>query len=315
MDPRVLSTRSFDGRPFVRLARGDTTLTHFFTGRRAKVHPLKDTTTFADLVSLRNRATVDSRHGVGDVEVEDLGLDVEHVGAIRRERRARPPSKIPQHVVSVEVDGTSVRVLSGHGNLDVYMEATSDNMDLLYKRIRSELAELDAVAAAAGPLAAEPSGDMQVPPAPSTPSTSSCGRGLFEEDESPVKTSMALTVADGVQDSREFVTAACAIAQRADPSPVGSSEGDIADDDHDVDQLWAPVRPRQSMVQIGVSVERGLTWNEARKAWLLRYKDSDGVKHQKRFRAGQDAMEASSQDAKRRAQVWLAEYKERGTTS
>ena len=56
--------------------------------------------------------------------------------------------------------------------------------------------------------------------------------------------------------------------------------------------------------------DRGCTWVEKRAAWVLRYKDKDGVKRQKKFKADDGSSDSSKAEARASAMYWLAEFKE-----
>ena len=143
----VLHTEEVAERFFVRRSKSDSTLTRFLTGKRAKVHPLKDSSLFSELVLLRNEAGAQLEPLVMGLseEVDDLGLDlVEDDG----HRRKRGYSKLPSRIVTISLGGSAVAVLSGYGNLDVYMEATNENMAILHRAVSTELGSAKPVSTA-----------------------------------------------------------------------------------------------------------------------------------------------------------------------
>ena len=53
---------------------------------------------------------------------------------------------------------------------------------------------------------------------------------------------------------------------------------------------------------------KGMTWVEARRVWVVRYKIAEGEKKQKRFAAAGDGDEdAAKEDARASALSWIAE--------
>ena len=268
LGPLVLTTREVEGRVFVRLSKCDSTLTRFLTGKRAKLNPLAGLPTFKDLALLRNIASAMPKPVVSTELIDDLGLD-DDPGLDRRERRRSPYSKLPERIVEICVGDRAIAVLSGYGNLDVFMEATSENMSMLHSTVSTELAAAAAAAEGAA-AAAEGAGATPAKAADSSESTA------------PTLES----------DSPESASGSPA-APRTPPPGNGSLNLDVD----------TPMR------QAAPSAVRAdglaLTWIENRNAWVLRYRDENGMRRQKRFRASE-----CGADVQTAARSWLAEYKE-----
>ena len=259
-EPEILSTREVDGRQFVRLSRSDSTLTRFLVGRRAGLHPLKDSSLFQELVAMRNSVSKtscdeepveDSKDHIDD----DLGLD----SVPEKQKSDVGYSKIPIHTVQIVLENKHVNVLSGFGLRDVCMEATSGNMDMLYRMVSTELQKAKPVStesAVTEPESALPQPASDSSEAPRTPSHSRFILGM--DVETPSKQLHSL--------------------MESDEPEVCSSRA------------------------------RGCTWIANRRAWVVRYKDEDGVKRQKRFHAQDHTSDSSRLDAEEVALSWLAEH-------
>ena len=230
-----------ENRPFVRLSKLDSTITRFFTGKWAKSYPMKNSSTFRDLVTLRNRTSMEPDMEPGGGRLDDLGLDEE-----MPRKRSTPNARVPIRIVEISIDGVAVSVLSGCGHLDLRMELTTENMSMLYRKVSTELK--------AGP---EQKQSKKTPDESGALETETPGGdGPDQDDSSPE------------QDSSE-------ISQTV-PEPSGC---------------------------------KGITWIEKRKAWVLRYDDSIGQRHQKRFRAIDPSLDSSKQHAHEKALAWLVAYR------
>ena len=263
-EPGVLCPKKVAGRSFVRLSKSDSTLTHFLTGLRAKLHPLRDSSLFRELVVLRNSASAPPEPLGQSDEVDDLGLDQDEDKKASH-RRKSGCSKLPERILNISFGGSTFSVLSGHGHLDLYIEATTENMGMLHRFVSSELTTAKSVStesAVSEPMSALPEEASDSVQAPRTPSHSSSSLD-----------------SEGKADKRQLCCET--------PTKVGHDE-----------------------VGTDCTRARGCTWIEKRKAWVLRYKDESGVRHQKRFRAADYTSDSSKSEAQANALFWLAEHQE-----
>ena len=243
--PALLPTVEFGGRSFVRLFRGNHTLMRFLTGKRAKLSPMKDSSVFERLASLRNDASRSSTASADSAAVDGLGLDDEvstRLSERTLRRKVRRESLVPTSIVEIHVGGQSICVLSGRGRAPVCMEATGPNMCALHHLVSTELS----------------------------------ARRLEQSDlaaasEAPNADALELGLADalepGLLDAQE--------SDSSDPAPCTPEPAGAGFDEDD----GTPVK------QQFVEKVRGLTWIPKRRAWILRYQDDQGKKRQKRFAA------------------------------
>ena len=156
--PVVPSIKFEDGRHWIELAKENTYLTLFLTGKCYSKRPLMKTTVFKQLVVSRNaasRARTSVPTDEGDEGVEGLGLD--DAVPVRRKRQryhgidggAAEPFVVAEYdrkasAMSLSDDGALwvPHVLRGSSNQTVFLEFTTENMAVLFEEVRHEIVKL-----------------------------------------------------------------------------------------------------------------------------------------------------------------------------
>ena len=110
----MLPTVEWEDRHFVRLSRASSTIIGFFTGKWAKLHPMKDSSTFDELVRLRNRASLGVlEDNAAEPDLDDLGVNAElEQPRLRRPRGALAHRLRAKRIVEISIDGFDLSVLS-----------------------------------------------------------------------------------------------------------------------------------------------------------------------------------------------------------
>ena len=139
----VTDTKEVDGVQYINIAKHNDVLCHFLFRRRACVRPWASLELPRTLRALRNVASASvpveqEEEEAADDGVLDLGLD-----------DVAPPPKRLKASASVAMGSPitichnewSLKVLSGRGYTDVYMELTEENMNLLFNVVKCELAQ------------------------------------------------------------------------------------------------------------------------------------------------------------------------------